>query len=123
MTKKTSRRKAFQLGLMGVISLPFFKALNLYAEENGNGCKNKTPTDETVLNRIVREDDPAAKRLDYVEIASDSEHPNFKAGELCKNCRFFRVQQEKEGWAPCTMLANRYVAPCGWCRSYQPMPS
>ncbi len=121
MDQKANRRRFFKLGMVALASAPFLKIGKVFAD--GDTCKVTKPTDEAVLNRMVKEDDPAAKRLDYIEVATDSKHPNFKPGELCKNCRFYRHQQEKDGWAPCTMLANRYVTACGWCRSYQPMPS
>lgn len=121
MNNSTNRRRFFKLAVMSVASLPFLKFTKAFAEDNG--CTNTDPTDDAVKNRMVKPDDAAAKRLDYVAHADDSEHDNYTKGELCKNCRFYRVQQEKEDWAPCTMLANRFVPACGWCRSYQPMPS
>ena len=119
MENKTNRRKLFKMGFLTLASLPFLKISKAFAE----ACKITEPTDPQVLNRMVKEDDPAAKRLDYVAQASDSKHELFKEGQDCSNCRFYRVQMEKENWAPCTMLANRFVPTCAWCRSYQPNPS
>lgn len=117
--KNSSRRKFFKWAGLSLLSLPLLRVSNTFAE--GSSCKTTPLTKEDLKARIVPLDDPMAKRLNYVENYSDTEHPSYQEGQLCNNCRFYRTAQETESWAPCTMLANRLVPGCGWCSVWQPM--
>jgi hypothetical protein len=59
-------------------------------------------------------------RLDYVLNAADAKgHKKFKAGSNCLNCKWYKKKKEVGGYAPCPMMANKYVSACGWCKSWK----
>ena len=69
-------------------------------------------------------DDPVAKALGYVEDVSKvdaTKYPQYKEGQLCKNCALYTGDPDAE-YGPCTIFQNRLVAADGWCASYAPKP-
>ena len=68
-------------------------------------------------------DDPAAKALQYVEIAEEATRPEKMgtagADQFCDNCRFYGAEAEP-GWGPCMLFQNRLVAGKGWCAGWVP---
>lgn len=151
MKETLHRRYFIRLGLFSLAFLPFIKTSCKADESKADAakaeapkaeapkaadtakapapdaaaCVNPTITDAELKAKIVPVDDPQARGLAYYENLGEgfdaSKYRNFQPGQLCNNCQFYRKADEKQGHAPCTMLRNRYVAGCGWCRVYQPM--
>jgi len=72
----------------------------------------------------VPEDDPTAKALKYVIDASKATRADKMgvagAEQFCHNCIFYTAASEADGYAPCTIFANRLVAKEGWCSGWTP---
>lgn len=115
----SSRRSFFKKGLMALVALPLVKSQAVFGAD---ACPQPAPKDATAAGKLLEPDSAAAKRLDYVVNATDSKNKLFKAGDNCGNCNFYNDKKEVEKYAPCTMAANRYVASCGWCKSYRLNP-
>jgi hypothetical protein len=62
-------------------------------------------------------DNAQAKALAYVEDASQSAHPNFKAGSNCANCQFIQGA-DGAAWRPCQLFPGHSVAAAGWCSAW-----
>jgi hypothetical protein len=60
--------------------------------------------------------DPTAKALDYVEDASKSANPKYKAGDDCANCQFYSGGPTGRG--PCQLFPGKSVNAKGWCVSH-----
>ncbi|MCB1609330.1 MAG: high-potential iron-sulfur protein [Xanthomonadales bacterium] len=58
-------------------------------------------------------DNPQAKALQYVEDASATSSPAFKAGSSCANCSFFNADT-----GACTLFPGFAVEPKGWCAGW-----
>jgi hypothetical protein len=112
---KVNRRSLLKILASTVAVAPLFKLGKLMAEEKKKECPTAAPADV----KVVTADDAAGKRLDYVVDATTSKNAKYKAGQNCENCKFYTADKGKDGYAPCKMLANKYVAGCGWCKSYQ----
>ena len=65
----------------------------------------------------MREDDPAAKAVKYVEDAAKAK--DAKPGSTCANCGLY---QGKEGakTGPCQIFPGKTVTAAGWCSSWAP---
>ena len=68
--------------------------------------------------------DPTAVALKYVEDATTSARVD-KMGvvadqQTCASCNFYTIASEADGYAPCTIFANRLVAGAGWCSGWTP---
>lgn len=66
----------------------------------------------------LTEADPTAKALAYVEDATKSTNPKYKAGEDCTKCMFYTGGPTGRG--PCQLFPGKSVAAKGWCVSYSP---
>ncbi len=100
------RRKFFMSGVLGLASFVGAKSVLANACEAGTAPAGK----KVAKNK---------ERLDYVLNAADAKsHAKFKEGSTCANCKFYKKAKEEGGYAPCPMLANKYVSHCGWCKSY-----
>lgn len=62
-------------------------------------------------------DNPQAKALAYTEDATQSRHPNYKAGSTCANCQFFQAST-----GACSVFPGFSVAPAGWCLAWSKAP-
>lgn len=113
-----TRRSFFKAALLSLGALPLFKATNALAA-TAKACPQKDPTDKKALKKLLKADSKTAKRLDYEVNATASTHKKFKAGSNCGNCKFYNVKKEADFYAPCSMAGNKYVASCGWCKSYK----
>jgi len=111
LSKKVSRRGFFK-GVATIFAVAPF--LNIFKSVEAAGC-GAAPAGV----KAVDEADATAKRLEYVMTASDSKNKLFKAGQNCENCKFYKADKANAGWAPCTMMGNKFVAGCGWCKSYK----
>lgn len=60
--------------------------------------------------------DPTAKALDYVEDATKSGNPKYKAGDDCANCQFYSGGPTGRG--PCQLFPGKSVNAKGWCVSH-----
>jgi len=66
-------------------------------------------------------DDPLAVGLQYVEDASASESPAFKAGSDCANC--LQIQgNDGDAFRPCAIVPGKLVAAAGWCSAWVAKP-
>jgi anaerobic selenocysteine-containing dehydrogenase len=61
--------------------------------------------------------DPTAKALDYVEDATKSTNPKYKAGDVCHNCQFYTDANAKP-YGPCQLFPGKSVNAKGWCVSH-----
>lgn len=110
---EVNRRKFFKQIAGAFAAVPFL-GLSTAALAADKKC-GKAPEGK----KFVTPEDKAAKRLDYVAVASESKNKKYKAGSQCSNCKFYKDKKAMGDWAPCNMLANKYVAGCGWCKSYK----
>lgn len=62
--------------------------------------------------------DPTAKALAYVEDATKSTNPKYKAGADCANCMFYTGGPT--GVGPCQLFPGKSVTAKGWCVSHAP---
>lgn len=111
-----SRRAFFKKSLMALVALPLLKSNKVAAAV---ACPQAAPKDKKAAGKLLEADSSTGKRLDYVANAADSKNKKHKAGENCGNCNFYQDKKMVENYAPCSMAANRYVAECGWCKSYR----
>ena len=62
--------------------------------------------------------DPLAQSLFYVEDATQSKSPQYKAGQTCSGCRFFQGTPG-QAWGPCQIFVGKgNVSAKGWCLSF-----
>ena len=113
-----SRRAFFKKSLMALAALPLLKSNKLLAAD-AVACPQAAPKDKKAASKVLEADSSTGKRLEYVANAADSKNKKFKAGEHCGNCNFYQDKKMVENYAPCSMAANRFVANCGWCKSYR----
>ena len=65
----------------------------------------------------LKEDDPTAKALHYVEDVHRSK--DAKPGSACGSCALYAgAKGSKEG--PCPAFANKIVKATGWCSAFAP---
>jgi hypothetical protein len=64
----------------------------------------------------LTDSDPTAKALGYVEDASTTRNPLYKAGSTCANCQFYTGAAD--GYGPCQLFPGKAVNAKGWCSSY-----
>jgi High potential iron-sulfur protein./TAT (twin-arginine translocation) pathway signal sequence. len=64
----------------------------------------------------LAESDPTAKALAYVEDATKSANPKYKAGDTCANCQFY--SGGATGYGPCQLFPGKSVNAKGWCVSH-----
>ncbi|MGD9582524.1 MAG: high-potential iron-sulfur protein [Lysobacterales bacterium] len=62
-------------------------------------------------------DNAQAKALAYVEDATTSKHPLFKAGSDCANCQFFTADS-----GACALFPGFKVNAKGWCSAWAKKP-
>lgn len=122
MKKNLNRRNLFKLGVATIASVPLLKISNLFAEEElaWDACPTVVP------EGIKLAKEKAKARLKFVTDATTSTHKKYEAGAACGNCKFYKtkivdgkITKEVGGYAKCSMLANKYVNRCGWCKSYK----
>ena len=66
-------------------------------------------------------DDPLAVGLQYVEDATTSTSPAYKAGSTCDNC--LQIQGPAgDAFRPCAIVPGKLVAGAGWCSAWVAMP-
>ena len=112
-----NRRSFFQKGFLGLLSLPLIKQTHIFQSAlAADACPAAAPSGK----KLIKADDKAAMRLKFVMDAKTAKHPKYKAGNQCDNCKQYKVKKGEEGlhWAPCAMLAMKYVPSCGWCMQY-----
>lgn len=62
-------------------------------------------------------EDPLAVGLQYVEDATTSTAPNYKAGQSCSNC--LQIQgNDGDAYRPCAIVPGKLVAASGWCSAW-----
>jgi hypothetical protein len=65
--------------------------------------------------------DPLAVGLQYVEDATTSSAPNYKAGQECDNC--LQIQgNEGDTFRPCAIVPGKSVSAKGWCSVWVAKP-
>lgn len=64
-------------------------------------------------------DDPQAAALQYVEDATASSAPNYKAGSNCANCALIQGN-DGDAFRPCGIFPGKTVAAAGWCAAWAP---
>ena len=121
------RRQFLTWGAALVAGLPFlFGKKNLISQAEAAQAKataaakcGPKPKDATL--KFGDPTSPMGKSLSFVnEVPANFKHAAYKAGSSCNKCQLFGTAQEKEGWAPCAILANAYVPGCGWCSAFTP---
>jgi len=121
-----NRRNLFKLAAATFIALPIFKLKNVFAadaiELASDACPAAIP--EAIKDKLAK--DKAKTRLKFVTDATSSDHKKYTPGEACGNCKFYKtkikdgkITGESGSYAKCSMLANKYVNRCGWCKSYK----
>lgn len=110
-----TRRSFFKAALLGLTALPILKAGAAVAKK----CPQGAPTNAKALKKLLDPKSKKATRLKFVEDATTSKHKKYKKGSACGNCKFYNAKKEVEAHAPCSMVANNYVASCGWCKSFK----
>ena len=69
----------------------------------------------------VAADDPLAVNLQYVEDATTSKAPSYKAGSVCANCALIQGA-DGDAYRPCAIFPGKAVSAKGWCISWAPKP-
>ena len=77
-----------------------------------------------MLNPAIAQDlpklsleDPLAVGLQYVEDATASTSPAYKAGSTCANC--LQIQgTDGDAYRPCAIVPGKSVAAAGWCSAW-----
>lgn len=64
----------------------------------------------------VTDADPTAKVLGYVEDATTTKSPLYKAGTTCSTCQFYAGPAA--GYGSCQLFPGKVVNAKGWCTSY-----
>ena len=123
MKNMFNRRNLFKLGVATIASIPLLKISNLIAAESElawDACPTVVPEGLELAK------EKAKTRLEFVADATTSTNKKYEAGAACGNCKFYKTQIENGkltgetgGYAKCSMLANKYVNRCGWCKSYK----
>ena len=111
---KLNRRGFFKTLAGTLAALPVLGTFNIVEAADAKECGD-APADK----RVITPGEGPAKRLDYVAVASESKNDKYKAGQDCSNCRFYKESKKVGDWAPCAMMASKYVSACGWCKSYK----
>ncbi len=111
-----TRRSFFKKSLMALAALPLIKTSDAFAAV---ACPQDPPKDAKALKKLLDPASSTGKRLDYVANSTESKNKKYKKGQNCGNCNFYQDKKVVENYAPCSMAANRYVAECGWCKSYR----
>ncbi|OUR97058.1 hypothetical protein A9Q84_12055 [Halobacteriovorax marinus] len=109
-TTSSSRRSFFKKAFATMAVVPFM------GEAFAKAC---VAAAAPVGKKVLKLTDKAAKRLKYVLDATMSKHKKYKQGAICGNCKFYKLKKEASGHAPCSMMGNKYVTTCGWCKSYR----
>lgn len=112
MKDTQTRRSFFQTALLGALVAPL--VLKSASSKASDACPVSAPAGK----KIVMPNEGMGKTLDYVADATTSKNAKYKAGNNCANCKFYNVAKLEGGYAPCTMLGMKYVAGCGWCKTY-----
>jgi hypothetical protein len=63
---------------------------------------------------LISEQDPAAKAVHYVEVASRAKEA--ASGTDCSNCSLYGAAGATQG--TCTLFPGKLVKAAGWCRSW-----
>ncbi len=119
MSKKANRRQFLSLATLGLVGIPLLKSYSALAST----CPQKAPKSDKVLAKMLDPESRTGKRLKYVINAADAKKDpktKYKTGNTFGTCKFYRVGEEIEKHAPCTMAAKKYVPACGWCKSFKP---
>ncbi|MDN6318688.1 MAG: high-potential iron-sulfur protein [Marinobacter sp.] len=97
----------------------FLKTLagGIIAPLAGGALLTRTATVIAADNPHLKEDDPAAKQLNYKHDASQVDSSKYESGQKCDNCRYFKGNEGDE-WGPCTIFPGKSVNGAGWCSSY-----
>lgn len=112
MKDTQTRRAFFQKTLLGALVAPLvLKSTSALAAA---ACPATAPAGL----KLVLPNEGMGKTLDYVADATTSKNTKYKAGSNCANCKFYNTAKLEGGYAPCTMLGMKYVAGCGWCKTY-----
>ena len=119
MEKNQSRRQFFKTALMGMAAVPFLKMSNAYAFL-AKSCPQGAPKDPKIAKKLIDPMSKTAKRLHFhLDAAKAHGEKKFKKDSYCGKCKFYRAHKGEEVYGKCSMMANRYVPSCGWCKSYR----
>ena len=66
-------------------------------------------------------DDPLAVGLQYVEDATTSTAPTYKAGQTCENCMQIKGN-DGDAFRPCGIVPGKSVSAAGWCSAWVAKP-
>lgn len=66
----------------------------------------------------LKESDPMAKALSYVEDHTKTTNPKYKKGDDCTNCQFYSGGPTGRG--PCQLFPGKSVNAKGWCAGHAP---
>ncbi len=115
--KKVSRRDFFKFGALGLSAIALAKVANFSIFGNAMAADKcgKGPAGQ----KLLEFDGPQAKSLNFVADAATTKDAKFAKGSNCGNCSFYQDKKAADGWAPCTMVANKFVPNCGWCKVWQ----
>ncbi len=90
----TRRRGLLKVAVTGVLAIPL-----------GELLINRTAVAEALPH--LAEDDPVAKSLSYVHVASSSAHSSYQKGRACLNCNL--VQGDAGEWRGCSIFPGKAV--------------
>ena len=108
--KSLDRRSMFKMMAASVLALPLMTKVAL-----ANAAKCGAPGAKAKAKLI---DEKTAKRLGYVEVASEAKgEKKYKEGDHCATCNFYKTPEGDYG--RCGMAGMKYVASCGWCKQFK----
>lgn len=113
-----TRRSFFKAALLSLGALPLLKTVDALGA-TAKACPQGAPTDAKAVKKLLKYESKTASRLDFVANATDSKSKKYTKGSTCGNCKFYNDKKVVEDYAPCSMVGNKYVPSCGWCKSYK----
>ena len=102
-TPDNSRRRLLKMAATGALLAPFAKFTSQSAYAGGHEKK-------------IDLDNPQAKALQYVHVATESTSPLYKDGSICGNCIQWKGGDAE--WGQCVLFAGVVVANAGWCSAW-----
>tara|TARA_A100001388_G_scaffold223402_1_gene174221 strand:- start:919 stop:1248 length:330 start_codon:yes stop_codon:yes gene_type:complete len=98
-----SRRRLLKMAATGALLAPFAHLAEKSAYAGSHEKK-------------IELDNPQAKALQYVHVASESKSPLYKDGSICGNCVQWKGGDSE--WGQCVLFAGVVVANAGWCSAW-----
>ncbi len=112
--KLLNRRSAIKSLIFAVTGFTLLRNSFFTSEAKATSCPAEPPAGKNVQ----KVGEGMGKTQEYVTDTASLKHAKYKTGDSCSNCKHYKKDKEEGGYAPCIMMANKYVTSCGWCKVY-----